>query len=211
MRKKFEEELELVNSDLIEMGAMCEKCIAMAISYLEEENGGLAKKIRETEEDIDEMEKTIESLCLKLFMREQPVAGDLRKVSAALKMISDMERIGDHAVDICEVGRYIDRDAVRSMKEIRNMGGASSLMVNNVVKAYVDKDLELATNVMKYDDVVDGFFDIIKKDIAEDISGSVETVEQGLDCLMIAKYLERIGDHAVNIAEWVRFSITGEH
>lgn len=211
MRRKFEEELELVNRNLIEMGAMCERAIAMAISYLAEDSDEVARRIRDTEEDIDQMEKTIEGLCLKLFMREQPVAGDLRVVSAALKMISDMERIGDHAVDICEVGRYVDKDSIRLMKEIRDMAEAASLMVNNVVKAYVDKDLALATDVMKYDDVVDGFFDVVKKDIAEDISGDPGMVEQGLDCLMIAKYLERIGDHAVNIAEWVRFSITGKH
>ncbi|WP_417080718.1 phosphate signaling complex protein PhoU [Mobilibacterium timonense] len=211
MRNKFEQELEAVKVNLAKMGAMCENGIDMAISMIAKPSTALEAAISETEQEIDDMESQIESQCLKLFMREQPVASDLRAVSAAMRMISDLERIGDHAEDIAEVAKYLAPgvQSNRSMREIEEMSKAASEMVRNAVKAYVERDLELADSVRKADDVVDSYFASIKNDIAEDISKNVESAQQGLDSLMVAKYLERIGDHSVNLAEWVRFMITG--
>ncbi len=211
MRNKFEQELEAVKINLAKMGAMCENGIDMAISMIAKPSRALEAAISETEQEIDDMESQIESQCLKLFMREQPVASDLRAVSAAMRMISDLERIGDHAEDIAEVAKYLAPGVQnnRSMREIEEMSKAASEMVRNAVKAYVERDLELADSVRKADDVVDSYFASIKNDIAEDISKNVESAQQGLDSLMVAKYLERIGDHSVNLAEWVRFMITG--
>jgi phosphate transport system protein len=210
MRDRFEEELKDVNNNLTKMGLLCEDSIKKAIQFIDEGGDALAKEISDIEQDIDFMESTIEDQCFKLFMKEQPVASDLKLVSAALRMIADMERIGDHAEDIAEVGRYIHRNNAKAMSKIREMAKAASLMVNNVVKAYVTRDLKLAGEVIRYDDVVDDLFAEVKSNIADEISRQVDSVEDGLDMLMIAKYLERIGDHSVNIAEWVNFSVLGE-
>lgn len=211
MRKKFDQELEAVKENLAKMGLLCEQGIEMAIEYIEKPDQKLESSIAETEQEIDDMERQIESQCLKLFMREQPVASDLRAVSAAMRMISDLERIGDHAEDIAEVAKYLNEDGspAGSMNELREMSRAASAMVRNAVEAYAKKDLELANQVAASDDVVDGYFEKIKKDIATQISENVESAQHGLDSLMVAKYLERIGDHSVNLAEWVRFMITG--
>ncbi|MCI7686026.1 MAG: phosphate signaling complex protein PhoU [Baileyella intestinalis] len=211
MRKKFDQELEAVKENLAKMGLLCEQEIEMAIEYIEKPDQKLETSIAETEQEIDDMERQIESQCLKLFMREQPVASDLRAVSAAMRMISDLERIGDHAEDIAEVAKYLNEDGspAGSMNELREMSRAASAMVRNAVEAYAKKDLDLANQVAASDDVVDSYFEKIKRDIATQISENVESAQHGLDSLMVAKYLERIGDHSVNLAEWVRFMITG--
>ena len=211
MRKKFDQELEAVKENLAKMGLLCEQGIEMAIEYIEKPDQKLETSIAETEQEIDDMERQIESQCLKLFMREQPVASDLRAVSAAMRMISDLERIGDHAEDIAEVAKYLNEDGspAGSMNELREMSRAASAMVRNAVEAYAKKDLDLANQVAASDDVVDSYFEKIKRDIATQISENVESAQHGLDSLMVAKYLERIGDHSVNLAEWVRFMITG--
>ena len=211
MRKKFDQELEAVKENLAKMGLLCQQGIEMAIEYIEKPDQKLEISIAETEQEIDDMERQIENQCLKLFMREQPVAGDLRAVSAAMRMISDLERIGDHAEDIAEVAKYLNEDGspAGSMNELREMSRAASAMVRNAVEAYAKKDLDLANQVAASDDVVDSYFEKIKRDIATQISENVETAQHGLDSLMVAKYLERIGDHSVNLAEWVRFMITG--
>lgn len=211
MRKKFDQELEAVKENLAKMGLLCEQGIEMAIEYIEKPDQKLETSIAETEQEIDDMERQIENQCLKLFMREQPVASDLRAVSAAMRMISDLERIGDHAEDIAEVAKYLNEDGspAGSMNELREMSRAASAMVRNAVEAYAKKDLDLANQVAASDDVVDSYFEKIKKDIATQISENVESAQHGLDSLMVAKYLERIGDHSVNLAEWVRFMITG--
>lgn len=211
MRKKFDQELEAVKENLAKMGLLCQQGIEMAIEYIEKPDQKLETSIAETEQEIDDMERQIESQCLKLFMREQPVASDLRAVSAAMRMISDLERIGDHAEDIAEVAKYLNEDGspAGSMNELREMSRAASAMVRNAVEAYAKKDLDLANQVAASDDVVDSYFEKIKRDIATQISENVESAQHGLDSLMVAKYLERIGDHSVNLAEWVRFMITG--
>lgn len=211
MRNKFEQELEAVKVNLAKMGLLCQQGIEMAIEYIEKPDQKLETSIAETEQEIDDMERQIENQCLKLFMREQPVASDLRAVSAAMRMISDLERIGDHAEDIAEVAKYLNEEGspARSMKELREMSQAASAMVRNAVEAYAKKDLDLADQVSASDDVVDNYFQKIKSDIATQISENVESAQHGLDSLMVAKYLERIGDHSVNLAEWVRFMITG--
>lgn len=211
MRKKFDQELEAVKENLAKMGLLCEQGIEMAIEYIEKPDQKLETSIAETEQEIDDMERQIKSQCLKLFMREQPVASDLRAVSAAMRMISDLERIGDHAEDIAEVAKYLNEDGspAGSMNELREMSRAASAMVRNAVEAYAKKDLDLANQVAASDDVVDSYFEKIKRDIATQISENVESAQHGLDSLMVAKYLERIGDHSVNLAEWVRFMITG--
>ena len=211
MRKKFDQELEAVKDNLAKMGLLCERGIEMAIEYIEKPDQKLETSIAETEQEIDDMERQIENQCLKLFMREQPVASDLRAVSAAMRMISDLERIGDHAEDIAEVAKYLNEDGspAGSMNELREMSRAASAMVRNAVEAYAKKDLDLANQVAASDDVVDSYFEKIKRDIATQISENVESAQHGLDSLMVAKYLERIGDHSVNLAEWVRFMIKG--
>lgn len=211
MRNKFDQELESVKENLAKMGLLCEQGIEMAIEYIEKPDQKLETSIAETEQEIDDMERQIENQCLKLFMREQPVASDLRAVSAAMRMISDLERIGDHAEDIAEVAKYLNEDGspAGSMNELREMSRAASAMVRNAVEAYAKKDLDLADQVAASDDVVDSYFEKIKRDIATQISENVESAQHGLDSLMVAKYLERIGDHSVNLAEWVRFMITG--
>lgn len=211
MRNKFDQELESVKDNLAKMGLLCQQGIEMAIEYIEKPDQKLETSIAETEQEIDDMERQIENQCLKLFMREQPVASDLRAVSAAMRMISDLERIGDHAEDIAEVAKYLNEDGspAGSMNELREMSRAASAMVRNAVEAYAKKDLDLANQVAASDDVVDSYFEKIKRDIATQISENVESAQHGLDSLMVAKYLERIGDHSVNLAEWVRFMITG--
>lgn len=211
MRNKFDQELESVKDNLAKMGLLCQQGIEMAIEYIEKPDQKLDASISETEQEIDDMERQIENQCLKLFMREQPVASDLRAVSAAMRMISDLERIGDHAEDIAEVAKYLNEDGspAGSMNELREMSRAASAMVRNAVEAYAKKNLDLANQVAASDDVVDSYFEKIKRDIATQISENVESAQHGLDSLMVAKYLERIGDHSVNLAEWVRFMITG--
>lgn len=212
MRNKFDEQLTQLNNELIEMGALVEKAIEMATKALIEQDTLLAEEIIEGDNEVDKKERDIETLCLKLLLHQQPVAGDLRIISSALKMITDMERIGDHAEDISEITIMLSRQKyIKPLEHIPQMATATIKMVKESIDAFVKKDLELAKEVIAYDDVVDGLFDIVKNDLIELIRDDVDNGPQAIDFIMIAKYFERIGDHAVNIAEWVVFSLTGKH
>jgi len=212
MRTRFDEQLKEMNNSLIQMGAFIENAIALATKALVEQDQTLAKKAIECDNEIDDMEKHIESQCLKLILHQQPIASDLRLISTALKMITDMERIGDHATDISEITLVLsDTVYIKKLEHIPQMAQATIKMVSDSIDAYVRKDLELANSVIKYDDVVDKLFRAVKEDLIVLIHEDVKNGEQAMDLLMIAKYFERIGDHAVNIAEWVIFSITGKH
>lgn len=212
MRNRFDEQLELLEEMLTRMGELCEVAIAKATRALEEGSQTQAQAIIEADEEIDQMEKDVERLCLKLLLQQQPVAKDLRRISAALKMITDMERIGDQTADIAEIIISAKQSAGTDIKRIGTMADAVSQMVRDSVRAYVTKDLELAKHVMEADDYVDNLFDTIRDELVEYIRA--EKGEHGnhiFDQIMVTKYLERIGDHATNIAEWVEFSITGVH
>lgn len=211
MRNRFDEQLALLNVELIKMGSLCELAISNVIKGLLDDNDELLKLVADTDNEIDEKEREIESMCLKLLLQQQPVAKDLRTISSALKMISDMERIGDQASDIAEIAEYIEGRDAKNHTHLKKMAEAAGQMVTESIKSFVDKDLELAHKVMKDDDIVDDHFDEVKTDIIDLIREGEVSAEFSLDLLMIAKYLERIGDHAVNVAEWVEFSITGEH
>lgn len=211
MRNKFDEQLALLNVELIKMGSLCELAISNAVKGLLDDNDELLRLVADTDSEIDEKEREIESMCFKLLLQQQPVARDLRTISAALKMISDLERIGDQASDIAEIAGFIEGDRSKDHTHISAMGQAASAMVTGAVKSFVNRDLNLAHCVMKDDDIVDNHFEEVKKEIVDLIRREEASAELSLDLLMIAKYLERIGDHAVNVAEWVEFSITGEH
>ena len=210
MRSRFDEQLEKLNAELITMGALCEQAITIAINalvYGNDDDQAQFNKVHETEREIDQKERDIENLCMKLLLQQQPVASDLRKISSALKMISDMERIGDQASDISDITMHIRFENLKSKVHISDMAAAAIKMVTDSINSFVKKDLELVKAVAAYDDVVDRLFIKVKDELLELIKdGDVSC----LDLLMIAKYLERIGDHAVNIAEWVEYSITGQ-
>jgi len=212
MRNKFDTELENLNLELIKMGSLIENSIETSARALINQDLELVKKVNEFEIEIDEMEKTIESHCLKLLLQQQPVASDLRLISTALKMITDMERIGDNAEDIAEIARYlVNQEYIKDLVHIPQMADATISMVKRAIDAYVSKDKELALQVCRDDDIVDDLFQLVKKELIEKIQENTENGEQAIDLLMVAKYLERIGDHAENLAEWVIFSITGQH
>ena len=215
MRNRFERQLLELNNELIQMGSMIERAIEMGISALVRQDVEKAKKAIAYDEEIDGQEKTVESLCMKLLLQQQPVAKDLRLISAALKMITDMERIGDHAADISEMTILMsDATYERSAFNIdlvESMAKETTDMVIKCVDAFVNKDLELARTVIAQDDVVDDLFEDFKQQLIKKINENVKNGEQATDMLMVAKYFERIGDHATNIAEWVIYSITGEH
>lgn len=211
MRNKFDEQLSLLNKELIQMASMCEEAIAISAKALLEGDTGLAGKVASVDGEIDRLERNIESMCLKLLLQQQPVARDLRQISAALKMITDYERIGDQAADIAEIIGYLGGRTVADCEYIGDMARAVIKMVNESVDAFVKRDTALAESVIAYDDVVDDYFDKIKNSLIKMISGKPDDGEYFIDLLMIAKYLERIGDHATNIAEWVVFSVTGIH
>ena len=211
MRSRFDEQLALLNKELIEMGALCEEAIALAAQSLDAGSRALAKKVAPISSEIDQMERDIESRCLKLLLQQQPVARDLRQISAALKMITDMERIGDQAEDIAEIVPHLNGHAAAECNQIRSMAKETIRMVTDSVDAYVKHDVDLARSVLSYDDIVDNYFDSVKKTLIEMVAQNPEDGEYALDLLMITKYFERIGDHATNIAEWVIFSITGLH
>ena len=210
MRKTFDDQLMQLNREMISMGALCENVIAMAAKSLLEGDTGLAQKVPVTDAEIDQKEREIESMCLKLLLQQQPVASDLRLISSVLKMITDIERIGDQASDIAEIVTYLS-GACGHNTHIDQMAQATIKMVTDSLDAFVRRDLTLAWSVIEYDDVVDRLFDECKSDLIAEIAQNPEDGERVLDVLMIAKYLERIGDHATNIAEWVEFSITGSH
>ena len=211
MRSRFDEQLALLNKELIEMGAMCEESINMATRALSECDKELAKKVAPLDIEIDQKEREIESMCLKLLLQQQPVAKDLRQVSAALKMITDMERIGDQAEDIAEIVTYLDGRSSAQIGLLKEMAAAAIKMVTHSVDAYVKHDTILAEQVISDDDTVDEYFDRVKRMLIDKIAQDPNEGEHAIDLMMIAKYFERIGDHAVNIAEWVIFSVTGVH
>ena len=211
MRSKFDEQLEYLNVELIKMGALCEGAISSAIKALLDDDQEMSRKAQDTDREIDQKERDIESLCLKLLLQQQPVARDLRVISSALKMISDMERIGDQASDIAEITAFISGNEVQSRIHIRDMALAAINMVTESIDSFVKKDMSLAQNVIQSDDTVDVLFLKVKEELISLIKGDNGSAEAYMDLLMIAKYLERIGDHATNIAEWVLFSITGKH
>mgnify|MGYP000826046601 CR=1 FL=1 len=208
MRSRFDEQLALLNKEMIEMGALCEEVIALASKALTEADPELAQRVAPLDAEIDQKERNIESLCLKLLLQQQPVARDLRTISAALKMITDMERIGDQASDICEIATMGHLRSPRP-EHFASMAQAAISMVHRAIDAYVHKDIELAQQVELSDDIVDALFNDVKADLIAGLRGHPDRTEECLDLLMIAKYLERIGDHAVNIAEWVVYAITG--
>lgn len=211
MRSKFDEQLETLNAEMIEMGSLCEYAIAAAIEALSTGDTALAKKVPPIAADIDRKERDIETLCLKLLLQQQPVARDLRQISAALKMITDMERIGDQAEDIAEIVACLDGKTASETVHIRDMAREATAMVTDSVDSFVRRDVALAQSVIDHDDVVDRCFDASKERLIRLITEQPDEGELALDLLMITKYFERIGDHAVNIAEWVIFSVTGVH
>ncbi len=208
MRNRFDTQLELLNKELIEMGALCEELIKLSQKALLEDKD-YVETARAKEMEVDRMESDIENLCMKLLLKQQPVARDLRSVSSALKMISDMERIGDQSLDIIEIAGYVKKCDKESKQYIEDMSNAAGKMVSDSVEAFVRKDEELAKEVIASDDKVDALFDIMKKRLIEIVSKEQADGEMYIDLIMIAKYYERIGDHATNIAEWVLYYLTG--
>lgn len=210
MREYFDIELANLNNQLIGMGTLVESAIRNAVEIIANNSSELLEKAREQEELINTSERKIQNHCIRLLLHQAPVAHDLREVSSALKMITDLERIGDQAIDIAEVSQYIkSRNNVINVTHIDEMAAQASKMVTLAIDAFVKKDVELAKKVSKNDDVIDELFDKVKKETVEIIQRDKALSEEAIDLMMIAKYLERIGDHAVNIAEWVAFSITG--
>ena len=211
MRNKFDEQLNRLHVELIQMGATCEDAISAAAEALLKGDESLVPAALEAERDLDRREREVENLCLKLLLQQQPVARDLREISAALKMISDLERIGDQAADIAELVSYVRVPDGSGVLHIADMTRAVIGMVTDSVDSFVKRDLELARAVCAADDRVDELFDQVKRELIDMIAADAAWGQQGLDLLMVAKYLERIGDHATNVAEWVEYSITGIH
>lgn len=209
MREQFEKELIKLSNALVEMGALCEDAISCAVKYLLESNEKMKEKVIEADKQIDHKEREIESLCMKLLIHQQPVATDFRMITSALKMVSDMERIGDQASDIVEISGYVN-ESLKSKINIKDMAKTTVKMVTNSVDSFVKKDTETAYGVIELDNTVDELFDNVKRELIRIIKNDDEA-ESMLDLLMIAKYFERIGDHAENIAEWVIFAVTGRH
>ena len=211
MRSKFDQQLALLNDELTQMGETCANAICLAAQALEEQNASTAAPVAELEEQTNEQERSIEALCLKLLLQQQPVARDLRQISAALKMITDMERIGDQAQDIAEIVTFLKGRTAEHDDILCQMARATISMVTESVDAYVKHDTIKAEGVLAADDTVDAYFRQVKQALISRIAADPGDGEYALDLLMIAKYFERIGDHATNIAEWVIFSITGRH
>ena len=210
MRVRFDEQLLKLNDELTEMGAMIETAIDEACRALIDQDLELALATMHADEAIDRKEREIETLCLKMLLMQQPVARDLRSISSALKMITDMERIGDHAQDISEIVTMMARgDQFKKPDHIRQMADEARDMLNHSIDAFVRRDVTLARSVIAQDDVVDDLFTAVKRELTELLRTEAESGATALDLLMIAKYFERIGDHAVNIAEWVEYSVTG--
>ena len=211
MRNRFDQQLEKLNVELVTMGALCEDALTYAIRALFDRESDMAERAEEAEKQIDQMEREIESICMRLLLQQQPVARDLRVISSALKMIGDMERIGDQAADIAEIVKYLKEDDVPNLRHLREMSDFAAGMVTASINSFVRQDLDLAKKVILDDDVVDGYFEKVKEVLIGLIAEGDRDGAFLLDILMIAKYIERIGDHATNIAEWVVYSITGEH
>ena len=212
MRSIFDEQLIQLNDKLVEMGAIVERSIAEASRALVKQDVELAQRVIENDDTIDDMEDLIEDMCQKIIMRQQPIAGDLRLILAVSKIIVDLERIGDHASDISELAIYLaDGKSVGKLEHIPQMAEATLSMVTKAIDAFVRKDLELAREVIESDDVVDDLFTLVREDVTELIKSGIDHSGHAIDLIMIAKYFERIGDHATNVAEWVVFSMTGEN
>lgn len=211
MRSRFDEQLAALNREMIEMGALCEEAIALASQAITAGNAEIRRHVVQISSELDQKERDIEARCLKLLLQQQPVAKDLRQISAALKMITDMERIGDQAEDIAEITAYLEGYTGEETDLIHAMAEEASKMVTDSVDAFVRSDTALALDVLSHDDIVDDYFDKVKRSLIGMIAHNAESGEYALDFLMIAKYFERIGDHATNIAEWVLFSVTGIH
>jgi len=211
MRDRFIEQLEQLHIEMIQMGALCEDAISAAAESLIKREPAMADKAIAAEREIDQKERDIEALCLRLLLQQQPVARDLREISAALKMISDLERIGDQAADIAELTPYVQAAGESGRIHIGDMARAACRMVTDSVDSFVRRDLELARSVCAADDQVDRLFMQVKQEIIALIAADSGKGELGLDLLMVAKYFERIGDHATNVAEWVEYSLTGLH
>ncbi len=211
-RLSFDAELEALSSSLIKMGALATDAIAKAIEALQTGNTAMAKNVMQGDRQIDEMERSIEHQCLTLLLRQQPVASDLRKISTAIKMITDIERVGDAAADIAEISTYTGVAGIPdALSDITKMASIAQEMVAGAIQAYVDENLQLAAEIIARDDAVDDLFNKIKLDLAGYISTDASGIDCAIDYLMITKYLERLGDHAVNICEWVQFYKTGLH
>lgn len=209
MRPKFDEQLDRLNKELITMGALCENVIALSVKALTQGNPELAETVPDLSVQIDHKEREIETMCLKLLLQQQPVATDLRIVSSALKMVTDMARIGDQSADIAEIVALENIRSTDDTQVILDMSSAVIKMVTDSIDAFVKKDMQMAKSVIDYDDIVDSFFNQVKQMLIDLFSKPETDGEYAIDLLMIAKYFERIGDHAVNIAKWVLFSITG--
>ena len=212
MRKKFDEQLNHLNDMLIKMAETVKQAISNADKALIEQDVGLAQKIIDSESEIDIKEKEIEKFCLEIILQQQPVASDLRLISAVQRIITDLERIGDHAEDISEITIHLaDKQYIKKLEHIPQMAAATMKMVTDSIEAFVNKDIELANKVIAYDDEIDNLFQTVKKDLIELINKNPDNGDQAIDLIMVAKYFERIGDHAENIAEWIVFSLTGIH
>ena len=213
MRVKFDEQLKELHVELIKMGSLCEEAISLSAKALEggPEAEALARKVSPLEYEIDQKEREIEGRCMRLLLQQQPVATDLRIVSAALRMISDLERIGDQAADIAELTPYITEETAQKELPISQMARCAVSMVTGSVDAFVREDLDLARKIIQEDDQVDAYFSEIKEELIQCIVEKTIEPKAVLDLLMAAKYFERIGDHAVNVADWVEYSITGVH
>lgn len=212
MRIHFDEQLEQLNKEIINMGSLVEQAIGMAIEALIKQDVKKAHEAMESDEEIDAKEKTIENLCLRLLLQQQPVARDLRVISAALKMITDMERIGDHATDISELAIVLsDLPHIEQLTHIERMAKETMVMLIQGLEAYVERNYDKAEEVIAHDDIIDNLFIEVKQELIDIIQKDSNCANQAADLLMVAKYFERIGDHATNIAEWAIFSITGKH
>ncbi|MFR4894839.1 MAG: phosphate signaling complex protein PhoU [Blautia hansenii] len=211
MRKRFDQQLEELNVELIKMGSLCERAIRRAVELLQNPEDTRVSDVDRIEEEVNHKEREIETLCMKLLLQQQPVAKDLREISSALKMISDMERIGDQAQAIADRARFMQVKEIAHKIHIGEMAEATIKMVTESINSFVKKDLKAAAAVVKYDDVVDDLFLKIKTELPAMMEKDSKNAEYYIDLIMIAKYFERIGDHAENIAQWVEYSITGSH
>ncbi len=211
MRNHFDEQLAQLNTELITMGALCEEAISKVTKYLIDNDESLKQKVIDTDKQIDQKERDIENLCMKLLLQQQPVAKDLRTISSALKMISDMERIGDQASDIAEIVCFVNRSGIGGKVHIADMARSTIKMVTDSIESFVQNDVNIAYEVIKSDNIVDNLFLKVKNELIAGVKDETNDAEALIDLLMIAKYFERIGDHAENIAEWVIYSITGKH
>ena len=210
IRVEYDAQLTALTENLIHMGALAAEGIQQAVLALQQGNKELAKQVIAGDREIDALEKNIEHACLNLILRQQPVAGDLRQVSTALKVVTDLERIGDHASDIAELILRLKSDhAYHIVKHLPVMAACAQQMVHNAIDAFIERDMDAAVQIIKKDDEVDDLFNQVKNEVIELLKASPDQADQGIDLLMIAKYLERIGDHAVNVCEWTQFSKTG--